>query len=106
MEAKSLKTVINASCQLALNGYMHIINYTADITQPKNAKIIEFQDHVVRIINKDILDTSGIETTFGHDGQNFNSTGWRNLPDDNGDKASDDMKSIYYAIEKGEFQLK
>ena len=59
-----------------------------------------------RIITKELFESSAIETTFGHDGQNFNSTGWRNLPDDNGDKASDDMKSIYYAIEKGEFQLK
>ena len=106
MEAKSLKTIISAECQIAQNGYMHIVSSTAAVTTPKNAKIISFTDHVVRIINKDILDTSGIETTFGHDGQNFNSTGWRNLPDDNGDKASDDMKSIYYAIEKGELQMK
>lgn len=106
MEAKAIRTIIDVQCQTALNGYMHTVSYTADVTTPKNAKVIAFSDHVVRIVNKDILDTSGIETAFGHDGQNFNSTGWRSLPDDNGDKASDDMKEIYFAIEKGELQMK
>lgn len=106
MKVKLNNKMEMVNCEVAIDGYLHTVSYQADTTAENAVKVLQFTDHVVRIINKDILDTSGIETTFGHDGQNFNSTGWRNLPDDNGDKASDDMKSIYYAIEKGEFMLK
>ena len=50
MEFKVMQKRIEADMNgiVIINGFVHVVTYKADISDPKNAKVLLFHDHVAK----------------------------------------------------------
>ena len=82
-----------------INGFVHVVVYKADISDPKNAKVLLFHDH------DDVADES-CAADYGHNGSTFTDGHWNSIPDiEEQSAAYKGVRDIYFAIERGELVL-
>lgn len=106
MNVKIFKKEEYVTCEVAINGYLHSVSYQADTTSPEGAKVLQFTDHVARIVQGDVpecvLDPRQ-QATYVHNGEHFTGGQWEELPDDGGMAAYAVVVQLYKLIEQGKF---
>lgn len=107
MELKVMQKRVEADVNgiVIINGFIHVVTYKADISDPKNAKVLLFHDHVAKCTHDDVADES-CAADYGHNGSTFTDGHWNSIPDiEEQSAAYKGVRDIYFAIERGELVL-
>ena len=69
MKLKVMQKRIEADVNgiVIINGFVHVVTYKADVSDPKNAKVLLFHDHVAKCTHDDVADES-CAADYGHNG--------------------------------------
>lgn len=108
MELKVMQKRVEAEVNgtIVIGGFIHVVAYKADISNPNNAKVLFFHDHVSKCSHDDVADES-CSADYGHNGQTFTDGHWNSIPDIEAlSVAYKGVIEIFYAIEKGEMRFK
>jgi hypothetical protein len=107
MKVKIIRKEEYVNCEVAINGYLHCVTYQADNTVENIVKVLQFTDHVARIVQGDepdfVIDQHQ-QATYVHNGEHFTGGQWEELPPDGGMEAYKGVAQIYKLIEQGKIE--
>lgn len=109
---KNMKVKLNSkqelvNCEVSINGYLHTVSYQADTTVENAVKVLQFTDHVARIVQGDAPNyvlAPHQQATYTHNGEHFTGGQWDALPEDGGMAAYNGVRQIYGLIENGQIE--
>ena len=107
MKVKLNNKMEMVNCEVAIDGYLHTVSYQADTTVENAVKVLQFTDHVARIVQGEVpnyvLDPHQ-QATYIHNGEHFTGGQWEELPPDGGMEAYKGVLQIYKLIEQGKIE--
>lgn len=107
MKVKLNNKIEMVNCEVDIDGYLHTVSYQADSTAGNAVKVLQFTDHVARIVQGEapnyVLEPKQ-QATYVHDGEHFAGGHWEALPDDGGMAAYNGVIKIFKLIEQGKIE--
>jgi hypothetical protein len=107
MKVKLFRKEEYVTCEVTIDGYLHSVTYQADTTAENIIKVLQFTDHVARIVQANeseyVLDQHQ-QATYIHNGEHFTGGQWEALPDDGGMAAYNGVIKIFKLIEQGKIE--